>query len=455
LSRFGYESTLRRTLGTRDLVFYGLIFMVPIAPFGIFGSVFNVSGGMVALAYGVGMVAMIFTASSYAQMVRAFPMAGSVFTYAGRGIAAAVGFVAGWVILLDYFLVPGLLALIAAVAMNAVVPAVPVWAWIVAFVSSTTIINLFGIRMTAVMTRVFLVGELVLLVVFLAVGATALATGQGNGLSPLTPLYNPGTFSWVLVAAAVSVAMLSFLGFDAISLLAEDNKGTPRQISRAMFAALILAGVLFIVQTWVAALLVPNPDTLLADGDPAGTAFYDAARAAGGAWLATATAVATALAWGIANTLVAQVATTRLLFAMARDRQLPSFLKKVSVRRAVPVNAYLVVAGLSLALGLHMASRDDGISLLASMVNFGALVAFITLHVSVIWHYFIRRRELSRSVWSHLLVPLIGAALLVLVAVNANVLAQRVALVWMGIGVVILLALYATGRRPRLAGQGR
>ena len=107
LESFGYQQELRRELSFTDLLVYGLIFMVPIAPFGIFGSVFSGSGGMVALAYVVGMVAMLFTALSYAQMVRAFPMAGSVYTYAGRGIAAPVGFLAGWVILLDYVLVPG------------------------------------------------------------------------------------------------------------------------------------------------------------------------------------------------------------------------------------------------------------------------------------------------------------------------------------------------------------
>ena len=95
--------------------------MVPIAPFGIFGSVFQGSGGMVALAYAIGMVAMMFTALSYSQMSRAFPMAGSVYTYAGRGIAAPVGFLAGWMILLDYVLVPGLLYLIAGVAMNSLI----------------------------------------------------------------------------------------------------------------------------------------------------------------------------------------------------------------------------------------------------------------------------------------------------------------------------------------------
>src|ERR1700712_4595961 len=67
---FGYQQELKRSLSFTDLLVYGLIFMVPIAPFGIFGSVFQASGGMVALAYVIGMAAMAFTAGSYSQMSR-------------------------------------------------------------------------------------------------------------------------------------------------------------------------------------------------------------------------------------------------------------------------------------------------------------------------------------------------------------------------------------------------
>jgi amino acid transporter len=449
IEQFGYRQELRRELGFRDLLAYGLIFMVPIAPFGIFGSVFKASGGMVALAYVVGMLAMVLTAYSYAQMVRAFPMAGSVYNYAGRGIAPSVGFLAGWTVLLDYVLLPGLLYLVASSAMHTTVPAVPVWAWLVAFVVVNTIVNYRGIRMTAVFTKVMLVGELIVLAIFLAVGIWALASGKGRGFS-LEPLYNSGTFTWAVIFGAVSVAALSFLGFDGISMLAEENRGGSRQIGRAMMGALALAGCLFIVQTWVASLFVADRKGLIADGDSGGTAFYDAARVAGGPWLATLTAVTTAIAWGIANSLVAQVATSRLLYAMARDRQLPSFLAKVSAKYSVPANAILVVAGVSLALGLYTANRSDGIDLLASLVNFGALTAFLALHVSVIWHYLVRQR--SRNFVAHLLVPLAGFAVLLYVVVNANVAAQRVGFIWLGLGVLVLLGLYVTGRKPVLSG---
>jgi amino acid transporter len=450
---FGYHQELKRSLSFTDLLVYGLVFMVPIAPFGIFGSVFQASGGMIALAYAVGGLAMAFTAASYSQMSRAFPMAGSVYTYAGRGIAQPVGFIAGWMILLDYVLVPGLLYLIAGVAMHSIVTSVPVWVWLVGFVVLNTVVNYLGIEFTARVNKLMLIGELVVLAVFLVVAVIALANGKGNGLGALTPLYNSDTFSLSLVFGAVSIAVLSFLGFDGISTLAEENRESARSIGKSMIAALALAGTLFIVQTWLAALLVPNPQAIISDGDAAGTSFYDAAEAASGHWLYVLTAVATAIAWGFANSLVAQAATSRLLFAMARDRQLPSFLAKVHPTRRVPVNATLLVAVVSLVLGLYMNSRDDGISLLSTLVNFGALTAFLLLHIAVVVHFVVRQK--SRDWWHHLAVPVIGFAILFDVIINAKVAAQRLGFVWLAIGLALLVFLVVTGREPELAEEAR
>jgi amino acid transporter len=447
---FGYRQELKRSLTFTDLLVYGLVFMVPIAPFGIFGGVFQASGGMVALAYAIGGLAMAFTAASYSQMSRAFPMAGSVYTYAGRGIAQPVGFIAGWMILLDYVLVPALLYLIAAIAMNSIYSSIPVLVWLIGFVVLNTVVNYFGIEFTARVNKIMLVGELIVLAIFLVIGVIALASGEGRGFD-FSPIYNSETFSLSLVFGAVSIAVLSFLGFDGISTLAEENRESARNIGKSMIAALALAGVLFIVQTWIAALLVPDADTLIAEGDAAGTAFYDAAGVAGGAWLATLTAVATAIAWGFANSLVAQAATSRLLYAMARDRQLPGILAKVHPTRRVPVNATLVVAVISLVLGWYMTTRDDGITLLSTLVNFGALSAFLLLHVSVVVHFIVRRK--SRDYWRHLAVPVIGFAILLYVVINAQVAAQTLGFTWLGVGMVLLVFLLVTGREPELRAE--
>ncbi|MEV0162699.1 amino acid/polyamine/organocation transporter (APC superfamily) [Nonomuraea fuscirosea] len=447
IEQFGYRQELKRTLGFADLMIYGLIFMVPIAPFGIFGYVFSTSHGMVALAYVIGLLAMAFTALSYAQMARAFPMAGSVYTYAGRGIAAPVGFMAGWAILLDYVLVPSLLYLIASGAMHSFVPAIPVWAWLVMFVLLNTGINYLGIQMTARITRVMLVAELAVLAIFLVAGVVALAQGKGQA-GAFSPIFESSSFTWSVMFAAASVAVLSFLGFDGISTLAEENREDARRLGRSMLAALGVAAVLFVVQTWVAALLTPGRDKLIAEGDLTGNAFYDTAAFAGGQWLAVLTAVATAIAWGFANSLVAQAATSRLLFAMARDRQLPRFLAKVDPKRQVPVNATFAVAGISLAVGLFMSTREQGAGELTSLVNFGAMTAFLLLHVAVVVHYAIRQG--SRDYWAHLVAPVIGFGILVAVVINQNVAAQWVGGIWLALGLVVLGLSYLSGRGPVL-----
>src|SRR6185436_4458860 len=122
LAELGYDAQLRRSLSLVDLLVYGLVFISPIAPMAIFGPVFNASRGMVPITYVIGLVAMVFTAMSYREMSTAFPIAGSVYSYAGRGLHPSAGFLAGWAVLLDYLLLPTLGYVVAAVAMHAIVP---------------------------------------------------------------------------------------------------------------------------------------------------------------------------------------------------------------------------------------------------------------------------------------------------------------------------------------------
>src|SRR6202044_368954 len=255
------------------LIIYGMIFMVPIAPFSVFGFVWNDAKGMVPLAYLVGLIGMFFTALSYAAMSRAFPLAGSVYTYAQRGLHEIAGFFSGWLILLDYVLVPSLLYLFSAVALSPILPQVPTWAWLVAFISFNAAANLLGIQFTARLYRYLLWMELATLLLFVVFGMVALYGGAGAGKLTLTPIYDPRVFSLATVAGATSIAVLSFLGFDGISTLSEESRGNQHAIGRATVLALVLVGALFMLQTWVATDLAQGMRFASAD-----TAFYEVAE---------------------------------------------------------------------------------------------------------------------------------------------------------------------------------
>lgn len=438
IEEFGYKDQLHRALTTKDLVIYGLIFMVPIAPYSVYGFVYNDSKGMVPLAYLVGLVGMFFTALSYAAMANAFPLAGSVYTYAQRGLHEVAGFFAGWLILLDYILVPALLYLFSAVALRPMLPSAPAWVWLVGFISFNAAVNFVGIQFTARVNRYMLIIELAVLALFVVLGLNALYGGQGAGRLTLKPIYDAHAFSIATVAGATSIAVLSFLGFDGISTLSEENRGGKDAVGRATVLSLLLVGALFMLQTWIATDLSAG----MHFGSPE-TAFYEITERAGGAWLRLLTIIAVVLATSVANAMAAQAAVSRILFAMARDRELPAILSRVHPRYKTPYVSTLFVAVVSLVVGLLFANRLDDLTLI---VNFGALTGFVLLHLSVINHYVIRR---SSTRWlRHLVFPLVGLTIIVYVLYEMDRAAKILGLCWIGIGVFYYLVLKVWIKKP-------
>jgi amino acid transporter len=446
LESFGYKQELKRSVSTTDLLIYGLIFMVPIAPWAIFGTVYNAAEGMVPLVYLIGLIAMIFTALAYAQMAKSIPLAGSVFSYVGRGIHPTAGFFAGWAILLDYLLVPTLLYVFAAESMIGIFPESPRWVWALLFVAINTVINLLGITSIKLMNRVFLAIELVFVVIFVIIAVNALANGSVPGAEfTIAPLWDASKVSGPLIASALSIAVLSFLGFDGISTMAEESTGGRNSAGKAMITALFIVAFLFILQTWLASALSAGRGTF--SDSEAGNAFFTVVEAASNSGWATAFFVVNVLAIGIANAMAAQAATSRLLFSMSRDRQLPKFLSKISGRQ-VPQNAILLVSALSAVLVLFFVGQID---LIAALVNFGALFGFMLLHLSVIVHYIVRKK--SKNYLLHLVVPVVGFLIIGYVLLNASDLAKIGGLIWLVLGAGVFFYYRVTGRKTALAGE--
>ncbi|MGH8234661.1 MAG: APC family permease [Rhodanobacteraceae bacterium] len=433
----GYRQELERTLELRHLVVYGMIFMVPIAPWAVYGFVSRESFGMVPLVYLVGIVAMLFTALSYKQLSGAFPVAGSVYSYVQRGLNPYIGFIAGWMILADYLLIPALIYAFSASWLQGLLPGVPTFVWVLVFAVFNTAINILGIRLQARANFVLLLVELAALGVFIALAIDfVFARGLGAGGWSLAPFYQPQHLSWGFVATATSIAALSFLGFDAISTLAEETREPRKAIGNATVLSLLLLGGIFILETYLAALVHPDYATL---DDKLG--FFQIARQVGGPALYLALILVNVVAAGIANALAAQSAIARILYSMGRDRVLPgaAFLARVHPHWKTPINATLLVAVLSVLLALTLPEEA-----LLKLVNFGALTAFMLLNVTVFVFFFIKQRR-RRQIFRYVLFPLLGLLIVAFVWSGFDRLTFLIGGSWLVIGLI-----WGAIRRKRL-----
>ena len=428
LEQFGYKQELKRSLSLWDLVVYGLLFMVIIAPHSIFGYVNHDSQGMAPLVYMVGFVAMVFTAFSYVQMSRRFPIAGSVYSYVQRGINPHVGFIAGWLILLDYVFVPSLLYLFVGNWCHSLIPAVPAWIWIGLFILVNTAINYKGVETTARIEFIFFIIEIGIVLVIVIGGLKFVLGGGGAGEISMAPIYQPDKVNLSFIASACSIAALNFLGFDGISTMAEETKNPEKNVGKAIIIALFVIGLVFFLQTYVVCLM--EPDHTKYDQS---TALFDASAAAIGEWFRIVLLVVNILAVGVANTLNAQAACSRVLYSMSRDKLLPGFLSKVHPKFQTP---YAAIVFIGLISATCAAIFED--TQLTRLVNFGAITSFIMLNIAVFWFFFVKegQRDL-KGVWKFFICPAIGTIILSYVWSGFDWLTQVIGFIWLGIGLVI------------------
>lgn len=428
------EGRLRRALGVPSLTLFGLVYMVPLTVFTTYGIVTVESGGRVPLSYVFTLAAMIFTARSYARMAGAYPVAGSAYTYTQKTFGAPVGFLAGWSLLLDYLFLPMLNYMVIGLYLNAAVPAIPQWAIIIVTILAVTVLNIVGIVSVARANVLIIAVQAVFIVVFLVMSAVAISgSGTVDVMAPFAGDGSAGGLAPVLAGAAI--LCLSFLGFDAVSTLSEEAKDAKRDVPKAIMLATLICGVLFIVLAYVAQLVFPS--NAFADVD---SGSLDVMTAAGGAFL-SAFFTAAYVAGAAGSALTSQASVARILYAMGRDGVLPrKVFGHVSVKFSTPTWAILVVSVISL-----LAVVID-LALLASVVSFGALVAFSAVNLTVIKHYFVDAGE--KNVLNNLVLPGIGFVLTVWLWTSLSSSALTIGLIWLGLGFLWLVAVTRGFRRP-------
>jgi putrescine importer len=411
---------LKRALTLRDLILYGIIVIQPTAPMSVFGVLSERSSGHVVTTLLIAMVAMLLTALSYGRMARAYPSAGSAFTYVGQEIHPAAGYVTGWSMAMDYMINPMICIIWCSKAAMNFAPGVPYAVFVVFFCLLLTGMNLRGIKTSARVNAGLAAGMSVVIAIFFVAVVRYLFAHPPGGLSVLTrPFYDPATFRLDAVLGGTSIAVLTYIGFDGISTLSEEVENPRRNILLATVLTCLTIGILSALQVYAAQLVWPASERF-PDVD---TAFVHVAGRAAGSWFLAVVTV-TLLVANIGSATGAQLGAARLLYGMGRSNALPSsFFGAIEPKRRIPRNNVIFV-GLVAMCGAFIVSFGLG----AELLNFGALIAFMGVNLAAFVRYYLRERDKKLT---YLFLPLLGFVVCFLLWLNLSRTAKLAGSVWL------------------------
>lgn len=443
---------LRRTLTLWDLILYGVIVIQPVAPMSVFGVLSDRGHGHVVTAILIAMVAMLFTGISYGRMARAYPSAGSAFTYVAQEVNPGIGFVTGWSMVMDYMLNPLICTVWCAGQAHQFAPGVPSWIWKIFFAVVFTLLNIRGVKTSARINAVMaMLMGMVVVAIFVAGARYIFGAPQGT-ISYLTPFYDPHTFTWGNLFGCTSIAVLTYIGFDGISTLSEEAENPRRNILLATVLTCLVIGALSAVEVYVAQLIWPASQPF----PDVNTAY---SYIAGRAWMPLFSVVGfTLLLANFGSGFGSQLGAARLLYGMGRSNALPkSFFGTVDQKNRVPRNSVIFVGAVALigafvleiiagyktySLGStaltwetfkQIMNGGEAYGLGAEMLNFGALIAFMGVNVAALLRYYVRAEEKKLT---YLVPPVLGFVICLALWLNLSRPAMIVGSIWMAAGIL-------------------
>ncbi len=434
------SGTLSRNLGLWAVVGLGLGYMTPTVVFDTFGIVSGITDGTVPMAYIVALVVMMFTAVSYGKMSSAIPSAGSAYTYAHRSMHPNVGFFVGWTSLIDYLLLPMVNALIIRLYMEQIFPDVPTVIWVMIYVAAVTTVVYISMRGTSRINGLLLCFSVAVILLFVVLVSNQLVNGEGLGTVFSSRPFVHEELDFLTLLTAATVVCFSFIGFDAITMYAEEVR-SPKVMPRAILLTVLIGGAIFLIASYFAQLRFP-------DNTPFGEYVDDPLPQIGllvGGEVFQTIFVAAGFTATVASGLASHASVSRMLLVMGRNSVLPKrVFGYVSPRTHTPTFNVVFVGVVSLA------AMWFSLELISAFINFGALIAFTAVNASVIAWFAVRqgRTQTFPDVFNYIIMPSIGVIMTVVLWVNLHLEALIGGLSWVVAGIIYLLVLTRGFRKP-------
>jgi len=426
--KFGYKPVLSRKLSLLYLIAFGLNYLQPMGPVVIFGLLLTKSSGSVILPYLLAFVGMFFTLCSYIRLSKEFPLAGSLYSYIYHIMGNKVAFIAGWLLLLDYLLIPAIALAGAAHYIQASSPKLHYGTILATVTLLMAIINIRGIYITSRVSLIILLGQLAVVITFIVM---CINWAYHTPLKLI--ISQPFEFSGAKnLLQAASLAIFGYLGFDAISTLSEESNKPFVNIPKAMFFCLFIGCILACLVAYFGTLVMPDWRLMVNRPEWINTALFNISGIVGGNLFASLFTYAFILAM-LATNIVGTTAASRLLFSMGRDGVLPSqFFSKIHKKWKTPYCNIIFLALICLTIG-----SLSSIEQIVGLINYGTIASFILLNISAIIFCLKNKKDNSFLV----ILPIVAAIIMFVIFVNMQRINLLFGTLWLILGIAIMFFL--------------
>ncbi|MDP3508011.1 MAG: amino acid permease [Candidatus Melainabacteria bacterium] len=372
---------LNRVLTSRDILSAGVAAIIGTGIFVLIGAAAHANAGPgIIISFVLASLACGFVSFAYAEFASMIPVAGSAYTYAYATLGEIFAWIIGWDLLLEYAVgastvasgwsdyfqslllgfgvtLPNHFATASSNSIN--LPAI----LIIVFLNYWLI---KGVKHTVRMTSIFVIVKLAIVLFFIAVGAFHIDPGN---YIPFLP------FGWSGVLTGAGVVFFAFIGFDAVTTMAEECKDPQKDVPKGVIGSLVVCTILYLL---VAAIMTGAMSYTALGGEGEGAPMVKVLNHIGYAWASPLISVG--IVAGLTSVLIVTLfAQSRIIMRMSKDGLLTPIFSTLSHKYQTPTWS-IVVCGIFVAVTAGLLPIDE----LSQLTSIGTLFAFIIVCVGVI-----------------------------------------------------------------------
>ena len=454
---------LARVLGAVDVTMIGIGAIIGAGIFAMVGeaAVKGNAGPSLIISLIITAVACGFCALCYAELASMVPIAGSAYTYAYATLGELVAWIIGWDLILEYAIGNVAVAIRWAGYFNDFQKSltgvdIPVWlrldyhtfiargldvASVPHIFGVPVVVNMLAVVITAALTWLLILGvkestrfNTLMVGIKLAVLAVFIGFGFYYFKAENWVPFAPG--GWTGIQAGAAYIFFAYIGFDAVSTVAEETRNPARDMPIGIIGSLVICTVIYVLVAVVLTGMMPFGELKLKIAEPlvAGLEYNHAAS-----WVIGLVSLGAVVAT-TAVMLVFQMGQPRIFFSMSRDGLLPKYFAKVHPKYRTP-HVTTIWTGVFVAFFAAFFSLD----VMAELCNIGTLFAFVLVCIGVI---VLRRREPDRkrpfTAPGGIITPLLGIGFCLYLMLGLTFMTWMRFVLWLAIGLVIY---YAYGYR--------